>query len=74
MFVPYKPFKPGLTYVSKAGAYLSGVPLLGRLLVLPTNIRLSWKGMLVTNTLAFYEKNLITAVNIFITNAQRSIS
>jgi hypothetical protein len=37
--------------------HLSGAPLKGRLLTLPTNIRPGRKGLLWTNTVAFY-KNL----------------
>jgi hypothetical protein len=36
--------------------YLSGAPLEGRLLALPTNIRLGWKSMPGTNALAYYGK------------------
>jgi len=36
--------------------YLAGVPL-GFLLVLPTNIRLGWKGLPRTNTLTYHEKS-----------------
>jgi hypothetical protein len=44
--------------VIKSGAYRSGAPErcllhLGRLLALSTNIRLGWKGLPVTNTLAY---------------------
>jgi hypothetical protein len=35
--------------------HLSGVPLQGRLLASPTNIRLDWKGLPRTNTLADYK-------------------
>ncbi len=35
--------------------HLSGVTQQGRLQALPTNIRLNWKGLPVTNTLAHYE-------------------
>jgi hypothetical protein len=45
---------------------LSGSPLLVRLLDQPTNIRQGWKGLLGTNTLAFYEHLLITTVKAFI--------
>jgi hypothetical protein len=34
---------------------LSGVPIFGRLLALPTNIRLGWKSLLGLNTPAYYE-------------------
>jgi hypothetical protein len=61
VFVPDKPFKLSQclpvrlepTYVKK----LSGAALWGRLLALPTNIRLGWKGLPGTNTLAYF-KNL----------------
>jgi hypothetical protein len=36
---------------------LSSAKLLGRLLALPTNIRLGWKGVPGTNALAYYEKS-----------------
>jgi hypothetical protein len=47
-------------FVSKTLAYpkvkhLSDSPLLGRPLELPTNIRLGWKVLQETNTLAYYE-------------------
>ncbi len=35
--------------------HLLGVAQLGGLLVSPTNTRLGWKGLLGTNTLAYYE-------------------
>ncbi len=35
--------------------YLSDVPLLGRPLALPINVRLGWKVLQGTNTLAYYE-------------------
>jgi hypothetical protein len=41
--------------------HLSGAPLWVRLLALPTNIRLDWKGLPGTNTLAYYKK-IITYV------------
>ena len=40
---------------------------LGRLVALPTNIRQGWKGLLGTNTLAYYENSLNTSVKSFIT-------
>jgi hypothetical protein len=61
-FVPDRPFHPGLMFESKATAYLckdlSVSPLQGRLLVLPTNIRLGSKSLPGTNTLA-YDKKMI---------------
>ncbi len=65
MFVSGKPSKPSLRFAGKARAYLcgaSGIPLWGRLLASPTNIRRSRKGFEVTNTLAYYEHSLITTV------------
>jgi hypothetical protein len=38
--------------------HLSGAPLQGRLLASLTNIRLGWKGMPGTNTLAYYKKSV----------------
>ncbi len=59
MFVAGKPFQPSLGLVRKAGAYPSGAPkeapLWGRLLALPTNITLGWKGLSGINTQAYYE-------------------
>jgi hypothetical protein len=40
-------------FASKVGAYPSGAPLYGRLLALLANIRISWKGLKGTNTLAY---------------------
>jgi hypothetical protein len=48
---------------------LSDAPLMGRLLTLPTNNRLCWKGLTGTNTLAYYEKSELTAVKSFLTLA-----
>jgi len=46
-------------FAAKAGAYtsehLAGAPLYSRLLASPTNIRLGWKSIPGTNTLAYYE-------------------
>jgi len=44
---------------------LSDVPLYSRLLALPTNIRLGWRGLPGTNALAYYEKAILTAVKTF---------
>ncbi len=48
MFVTVKPLGLNPTRVK----YLSAAPLKGRLLALPTNIRLGWKRMTEANTLA----------------------
>jgi hypothetical protein len=42
--------------------HLSGAPLYGRLLALPTNIRLGWKGLLGTNALSYNEEASLTGV------------
>ncbi len=49
---------------------LSGTPHYGKILALPMNIRLCWKGLLGTNTLAYYENSQITGMKSFITLAQ----
>jgi hypothetical protein len=53
------PFQPSLMFAGKAGAYSSEAPFrcstLGYPLASPTNKRLGWKGLLGTNTLAYYE-------------------
>ncbi len=41
---------------------LSGAPLTGRLLILPTNIRLGWKALPGTNTVAYHEHLSTTAI------------
>ncbi len=51
--------------------HLSGAPLNGKLLALPTNIRLDWKGLPFANAIAYYENSLLTAVKSFITLALR---
>jgi hypothetical protein len=45
-------------FPGKAGTYPSEAPFRywSRLLVLPTNIKLGWKGLERTNALAYYEK------------------
>jgi hypothetical protein len=47
---------------------LKGVSL-GKTLALPANIRLGWKGLPRTNTLAYYENLQITPVKSFIVQA-----
>jgi hypothetical protein len=44
--------------------HLSDAPLKGRLLALPTDIRLGWKGLPGINALAYYEKSSHTAVKV----------
>jgi len=44
VFVTVSHLKPFLIFAGKAEAYLSGAPYTkGRLLTVPTNIRLEWK-------------------------------
>ncbi len=67
-----RPYRASLVLESKAREptqvkHLSGAPLLGIILTLPTNIRLGCKGLLVTNTLAYYKHSYITGVNFFVT-------
>jgi hypothetical protein len=49
---------------------VKGSSLYGRLLALTTNIRLGLKGLLGTNTLAYYEHSLIMDAKCFITFGQ----
>jgi hypothetical protein len=51
VFVTGKIFQPSLMFAGKAGAYPSEGQLQGRLLTLPKNVRLDWKGLPVTHTL-----------------------
>jgi hypothetical protein len=46
-----------------------GLHCSGRLLPLPTNIRLKFKRMALTNTLAYYEMATITSVKSFMVQA-----
>jgi len=48
------PFQPSLIFVYK-NTYLNEAEFKCRLLALPTNIRLVWKGLIGTNYLAYYE-------------------
>ncbi len=58
-----KSFQPSLMCSNKAGAFLGGAPVLwGRLIALPTNIRLGRKGRPGTNTLAYCVHLKITAL------------
>ncbi len=47
--------------------HLLGAPLLARLLALPANIRLDWKGLPGTKALAYYKTLSISAVKLIIT-------
>jgi hypothetical protein len=50
--------------------HLSGASLNGRPLALPTNIRLGWRGLPRTNTLAYYENPQITVVQVLYNRPQ----
>jgi hypothetical protein len=51
-------------FVGEAGAYPRVEHLKGRLLASPINIRLGWKGLAGTNSLAYYENAQLTAVKV----------
>jgi hypothetical protein len=64
VFVHGTPFQPSLMFAGKARAYPSDAPFR-----YSTNIRLGWKGVPGTNTLAYYKNLYLTAVKSFITLA-----
>jgi hypothetical protein len=71
VFVPGRSFQLSLMFAGKAGTYptikhLKGA-LVGKVLALPTNIRLGCRALPGTSTLAFYKNLNITAVKLFIT-------
>jgi hypothetical protein len=71
--VSTRTFQPILIFAGEAGAYpkvehLKGA-LLGQAQALPANIRIGLKGLPGTNTLAYYENLLITAVKSLIVHA-----
>jgi hypothetical protein len=60
MSVPLKPFQASLMTVGKAGVYPFEEPFRCSTLGLPAKNRLGWKGLQVTNTLAYYiDKRII---------------
>ncbi len=67
-----------LIFVGKAGAYQSGAIMglhsNGRLLTLPTNIKLGWKRMAGAKTLAYYDVAKITDVKSFDEHAPGVVS
>jgi len=65
---PGKPFQPCLKFVGRARSLPKSTSHRWAL-ALPTSIRLDWKGLPGTNTLAYYENSSITAVKRFITLA-----
>jgi hypothetical protein len=69
----FVPAKPSLMFAGKARAYPRVeymVMHFSRILALPKNILLAWKGLLGTNTLAYQEKLYIMEVKCFITLAK----
>ncbi len=59
MFVSVWPLQPILMFAGKDGAYTKvehlKIASLRKALALPANVRLGWKGLLGTNTLAYYD-------------------
>jgi hypothetical protein len=49
--------------------HLSGAPLQGKLLALPSNNELGWKGLPGANTLVYYKNSQLTAIKSLITLA-----
>ncbi len=68
MFLTTSHFRPSLTFDGKAGAYPDRGP--SRKGYTALNIRLGWKSLVVTNTLAYPYLVLITALKCFILKAQ----
>ncbi len=70
MFVPGKPFQFSLIFVKKLGPIqvenLKEAPLYGGIMALPTLIILGRKGLLGTNTLAYYEYSQIMDVKVLL--------
>jgi hypothetical protein len=64
--VPCKRFQPGLIFEGIAVAYLSGAPLLDRLLGLPANVRPGWKGLPGKNALAYLASSSVAKKKCFI--------
>jgi hypothetical protein len=61
VFVLGEPFQLSLMFVGKTESFPFEEPLrCSRLLALPSNSRLGWKGLPGTNTLAYYENEYIT--------------
>ncbi len=68
MLFLYKKYDTDATEPTRV-KHLSGALLWGRLLVLPTNTRLGWKGLPGKNTLAYYGNPQIMAVISFMIQA-----
>jgi hypothetical protein len=65
MFVPVKPFQPSsqVRPMSTQVKHISGAPPKGKLVALPTNIRLGWKSLPGSNNLAYYENSINNGQN-----------
>ncbi len=61
------PNKSIMLFVIMLNSLVPGATLRGRLLAIPLNIRLGWKDLPVTNTLAYWKYFQISAVKSFIT-------
>ncbi len=75
--VPVKPFQPSLFFFPVRPKptrvkYLSGAPLEGRFLSLPSNIRLGTKGLPGPNTPAYHKELQITVIKVLYDWAQIS--
>ncbi len=68
-WLPGKSFQPSLMFAGKTRAYLSGAPLYGKPLPLPTNINIGWKGLPGTKALAHYVNLYINAIKRFLGSA-----
>jgi len=64
VFVTVGHFHPILLFADKAGAPYT-LHFKGKLIVVPSNIRLGWKLLSKTNTLSYYDTELITLVKKF---------
>ncbi len=58
MFVPGKPFQPSLMIEPPQMKHLSSAPIQGKLLASRTIIRLGWKGLPRTKTVAYHDHSL----------------
>jgi hypothetical protein len=65
--VPGRPLQAILMFGWKVGAYSIEAHFRYSHIALSTNIRLGWKGLPGTNTLAFHEHSQITDVKVFVT-------
>ncbi len=69
MFFTFSHFRPSLIFLSEARSNVAGVAQLGETLTLPTIIRLGCKGLIMSNTVAYYITKLIPVVKSFVVQA-----